>query len=172
MTKRIRNLLFGAVILVLGLTGCAGYRLGSMLPADIKTVYVPTFVNRTTEPMIEIDCTAAAIRQLQQDGSLKVVGQVDQADAILDVTLRKFELEPLAYSETEKTTANEYRMRLTASVVLRRTMPDQIVVDAPGVQGESTFFVTGDFTTSKQQGLPPAANDLGHSIVEQIVEAW
>ena len=170
--KRIRNLLLGAVALMLGFTGCAGYRLGSMLPPDIKTVFVPTFVNRTTEPMIEIDTTAAAIRQLQQDGSLKVVGNESEADTVLEVTLTKFELEPLSYSEQEKTTANEYRMRLTATILLRRTVTDEVVVEAPGVQGESTFFVTGDFTTSKQQGMPEAANDLGHSIVEQIVEAW
>ncbi|HBA85075.1 MAG TPA: hypothetical protein DCZ95_13365 [Verrucomicrobia bacterium] len=170
MTK-IRNVLCGAVALMLGLTGCAGYRLGSMLPPDIKTVYVPTFINRTTEPMIETETTAAVIRQLQQDGSMKVVSS-EEADAVLEVTVKNYELEPLAYSEVDKTTANEYRIRLTAAVVLRRLSPDEVVVEAPSVQGESTFLMEGDFTTSKQRGLPAAAADLAHSIVERVVEAW
>ena len=61
-------------MLAIVLTGCASYQLGSMLPNDIKTVYVPTFINKTGEPMIESEATQAAIRELQKDGSLKVVG--------------------------------------------------------------------------------------------------
>ena len=169
--KKILSSLFASIVILAAFTGCAGYRLGSMLPPDIKSVYVPTFVNRTTEPMIENQTTSETIRKLQEDGSLKVVGKED-ADAILEVTLRNYELEPLAYNEQQKTTANEYRIRITAAIVLKRLSNNEIVAEAPFVQGEGTFFVEGDFTSSKQRGLPEAAADLGQRIITQVVEAW
>ena len=41
------------------LPACVGYRLGSMLPADIKTVYVDPVINQTDEPLIEVETTRA-----------------------------------------------------------------------------------------------------------------
>ncbi len=169
--KRTLNNLMGLILLAASVCGCAGYRLGSMLPPDIKTVHVPTFINRTTEPMIEVDTTSATIRQLQQDGSLTLAGN-EEADAILIVVLTDYSLEPLAYSTLEKTTADEYRIRIRALAVLKRRSNDQVLVENASVTGESTFFIEGDFTSSKQRGLPEASKDLGRKIVEQIVEAW
>jgi len=154
------------------LTGCASYQLGSMLPDDIKTVYVPTFVNKTSEPMIEMEATQAAIRELQKDGSLKVVGTPEEADTLLTVTITDYRLTPLKFERDMNTTADQYRLTLTAQVVLTRRTTDKVVSENPRTQGEADFPIAGDFTTSKRQGLPSAAQDLAHNIVETIVETW
>lgn len=154
------------------LAGCASYQLGSMLPDDIKTVYVPTFVNKTSEPLIETEATQAAIRELQKDGSLKVVSSPEEADTLLTVTLTDYQLTPLKYESDRNTTADEYRMTLTAQVVLTRRTTDKVVSENPRIQGETDLPISGDFTTSKKQGLPNAAEDLAHNIVESVVEAW
>jgi hypothetical protein len=153
-------------------TGCASYQLGSMLPDDIKTVYVPIFVNKTSEPMIETEATQAAIRELQMDGSLKVVSAREEADTLLAVTLTDYRLTPLRYERELNTTANQYRLTLTAQVVLTRRTTDKVVSQNPRIQGECDFPIAGDFTMSKKQGLPSAAEDLAHGIVESIVETW
>jgi hypothetical protein len=165
---QLSSLLMLAVLL----TGCASYQLGSMLPDDIKTVYVPTFVNKTSEPMIETEATQAAIRELQKDGSLKVVGTREEADTLLAVTLTDYQLTPLKFERDLNTTADQYRLTLTAQVVLTRRTTDKVVSENPRIQGEADFPVAGDFTTSKKQGLPSAAEDLSHNIVESIVETW
>ena len=154
------------------LMGCASYQLGSMLPDDIKTVYVPTFVNKTQEPMIETEATQAAIQEIQKDGSLKVVRAIEDADTILTVTLTDYELTPLKYDRDLDTTADMYRLTLTAQIVLTRRATNKVVSESPSVQGEADFDIAGDFTTSKKRGLPDAAEDLAHNIVETIVEAW
>lgn len=161
-----------SLLLAVLLAGCASYQLGSMLPDDIKTVYVPTFVNKTSEPMIETEATQAAIRELQKDGSLKVVSAPEEADTLLTVTLTDYQLTPLKYERDKNTTADEYRLTLTAQVVLTRRTTDKVVSENPRVQGEADLPISGDFTTSKKQGLPDAAEDLAHNIVECIVEAW
>lgn len=154
------------------LTGCVGYRLGSMLPADVRSVYIPTFVNKTDEPLIESATTEAAIREFQKDGTLKVAGAPEIADALLAVTIVKYELSPLSYDTLKRTTANEYRLILTASVVMSSQKTGKVIAESPKVQGENTFVLSGDMTSAKRQALPAAAADLAHDLVETVVEAW
>lgn len=153
------------------LAGCVGYRVGSMLPADLQTVHVRTVVNKSSEPLIESEITQALIRGVQLDGSLKVV-PADQADAILSVTLNHYELEPLAYRKDVRAAANQYRINLTASMDLRRRVNNTVVVESPRVSGQAVFDVTGDLSSSKLTGNPQASEDLARNIVQQMVEAW
>lgn len=157
--------------LALWQTGCAGYRLGSMLPADVASVYVPSVVNKTTEPLIEIDVTQAIIQNIQQDGSLKVVNAED-ADTVLTVELTGYALEPVAYRKDVRSAAEQYRINLTASMVLRRTSDESVVAESPRVKGSAVFDVLGDLSSSKLTGNPEAADDLATRIVQRIVEYW
>lgn len=154
------------------LPGCASYRLGSMLPPEIKTVYVPTFVNETSEPFIETDVTRATLEALQLDGSLRIARSAEEADSVLTVTLTGYDLNPLTYEKVRRTAANEYRMVLSARVVLVNSKTGKVLAENPLVQGENTFDIAGDFTTSKATGLPNAARDLGRRIAAAVVEAW
>ena len=166
-----RSLLIMLASVGLLLNGCAGYRLGSMLPKDIATVYVPTFVNKTSEPRLEVETTQALIEDLQRDGSLRVVNE-DQADTILKVTLNGYNLNPVSYRTDQRTATREYRITIAASFVLTRRGSGAVVAESPRVIGEGVFQVVGDLTTSKATGLPIAAEDLGRRIVQQMVEVW
>jgi len=167
---RLAALLLAAPALAL-LPGCVGYRLGSMLPPDIKTVYVPTFINQTTEPQIELQATRSAVEEIQRDGSLKIAPE-GQADAILQVKLNGYRLTPLAYEAQRKTAATEYRLTLYASIVLTRRRDNKVIAENPRCYGESTFPVVGDLSSSKRTGLPKAAADLAHDIVQKVTEVW
>lgn len=151
--------------------GCAGYRLGSTLPPGVRSVYVPTFINKTGEPLLEADTTSATVREFQKDGTLRVVPSADEADLDLTVTLKKYGLEPLRYQSDNSKKAREYRLRIDVEIVCKRKG-----VEAPMVQkevyGEATFYPEGGLSSSKQQALPDAAEDLAHNIVESITEAW
>ncbi|MBU0678268.1 MAG: hypothetical protein KJ626_09115 [Verrucomicrobia bacterium] len=173
MSKRIAVVvkLFVVTVALALLNGCVGYRLGSMLPADIRTVYVPTFANETDEPLLEVDTTRATISRIQRDGSLKIA-DAETADAILKVRLIAYDLAPLSYDGDKKTLVNEYRAVLTTSVVLVRRTTNKVLAEDPSVQGETTFEFGGDLTSAKRQALPEASEDLAHDIVERIVEAW
>jgi len=153
------------------LNSCAGYRLGSMLPPDIKSVHVPTFINKTDEPLVDVETTQATIEQIQLDGSLKIAGP-DDADAVLEVTVYDYNLSPIAFRSDRVTQTDEYRVNLTAQILLKRRVSGDVVVEDPAVMGETTFLVTGDLTSAKRQALPEAASDLAKDIVERMVEAW
>lgn len=157
--------------LLLFSVGCAQYRLGSMLPKDIKTVYIPTCRNQTSEPLIEQDVTRAVLAQVQMDGSLRVAGESD-SDVVLEITIKRFWLDPVSYEAGSASTANQYRMNLNASFVLYRRGTHAVVVESPTVTGWHDFDFTGDMSSSKAIALLPAAEDLGRRIVSQIVQYW
>ena len=167
-----RRFAFLAVLSLLLLSaGCVNYRLGSMLPNDVRTVYVPTCVNETSEPLIEQDVTQAILAQIQMDGSL-LIADADTADTILNITLTRFWLDPVSYVAGESSTANQYRMSIRASFVLYRRSDRSVIAESPGITGWYDFDFAGDMTSSKAIALRPAAEDLGRRIVNNIVQYW
>ena len=74
-----------------------------MLPNDVRTVYMPTCVNATSEPLIEMDVTRAILAQIQMDGSLRIASE-DTADTVLDVKLTGFDLDPVGYVSGDSST--------------------------------------------------------------------
>lgn len=159
-----------AVLTLIGYNGCVGYRLGSMLPADIKTVYVRMFVNKSNEPLIEIDATNATIAEFQKDGTLRIV-QLDEADVIVECTLTGMTLTALRYDQKDKAKPNEYRMTLSCNLVLKRAR-SRAVINEASVVGESTFYFVGNLASAKKSAVPSAAEDLAKRIVEKVVETW
>ena len=156
----------GAVLVA----GCSEYVLGTTLPKSLRGIYVPTFINKCEEPLIENDTTQAAKKAFQKDGSLRVVN-ADEADLTLEVTLVEYSLEPLRYQKNNPKTTNEYRLRIKADIVVTQVKSKKVLTKAK-VEGRSSFYPGGDLTSAKRVALPKTADDLAHQIVEKVVEAW
>ena len=167
--KRPFPILLALLVVTLG-GGCLGYRLGSSLPAGIRTVHVPTFKNQTPEPLIEAQATQAAILEFQKDGTLKVADAAE-ADVRLDVKLVGFELETVSYAKDSARTVNEYRLRMDAEVVLLRSKTNEELLRRT-VKGDTLFQPSRDLALDKRNALPKAAENLAHQIVQTVVEFW
>lgn len=152
-------------------SGCAGYRLGSTLPAGIRSVAVPVFINRTEEPGLEARCTSAAIDQFQFDGTLKVL-PAKEADTVVVVTLNSYRLESLRYDRDRAKSTTEYRAWLSADIEFRRTGGEVLL--RRQIQADAAFDVEEglDLALSKERALPEVARDLARRIVESVVEYW
>jgi hypothetical protein len=160
-----------AALLGLALSGCAGYRLGTTLPPDIKTIHVPTFVNACGEPLVENETTRATREEFQKDGTLRITADASGADLVLKATLTDYTLEPLRYERDRPRSAREYRLKLTAEIAADRVRTGGVLVKRR-VEGDTTFELTGDLASAKAAALPRAAADLAHKIVGSVVECW
>lgn len=169
--SKIPTFLF-TLFVSLSLMGCVGYQLGSMLPKDLKTVYIPNATNISKEPNIESEVTRSVVEQVQRDGSLKVVNDVALADATLEVEIRTFRLEPVAFDGDRASQTDEYRIWITARAVLIRNATKEIVAENVNLVGRTEFLFTSDLTTAKRQNLDEAADDLANEIVQMMVEVW
>lgn len=157
--------------LLSGLSGCAGYRLGTNLPPGIRSIAVPAFVNETTQPTLESVTTGATIQEFQKDGSLKVLPR-DQADSVVEVRLTRYTLTPLRYRKDRTTTAREYRLTLTADVTFKQLSDNRVLAHITGVEGYADFESLSDLPSAQLAALPKAAQDLAHRIVKVVVEFW
>lgn len=157
-------------VMAFALAGCFGYRLGSTLPPDLRTVYVPMFVNECREPLVEVETTKAVIGEFQKDGTLRVKNE-GNADSVLEVTLTDYFLEPVRYDRDNPKATSEYRLRIKAHIIFKRTGSDDMLVSEM-VEGETVFDPGADLFSSKRSALPKAADDLAHDIVEKVVEYW
>ena len=152
------------------LAGCAGYQMGSTLPSEIQTVYL-NVVNQTDEPSIEVEMMKALRAEVQMDGRLTLVSEND-ADVILDVTLKRFSLHALAYDRDHGTLAREYRMTLTGTSVLSNAKTKEVIVQSPALKGDAEFPYSADLTATKRGALPGASRDLARKVMSLITTAW
>jgi len=75
-----------SVSILLALTGC-GYTFeggGSILPSDVRRVYIPVVANNTPESSLTTALTEALRDRFERYGVLSVVAKESQADATLE----------------------------------------------------------------------------------------
>lgn len=162
-----------AVLLAAALSGCAGYRIGSVKPAyleHVKTIAVPAFGNQTFLPRIEALVTNTVIRQFQQDGTFRITTE-ENADAVLKATITSVSRTPVRSVRGNVLATTEFNLGLliTYSLVDR---DGKTLVGPAGVTGGTSFFVSADVTTEERQALPLAAEDVAVRLVSHLSEGW
>jgi hypothetical protein len=150
-----------------------GYHIGPVKPyylRDVQSISVPTFKNSTLQPRIEVLVTGTVIKQFQQDGTFRIVGD-DEADAIL-----KGEITALTRRPTRSVRGN-----VLATTEFGLTMRVRYsLVDRSGKQlsspsyalGTTSFFVGRDVNADERQALPLATEELATHLVSQMSEGW
>jgi hypothetical protein len=153
------------------LTGC--YHLGPNPPPQYSSLAVPEFRigPRVSQPRLHTPVTNALIKRLQAEGAVRVLDPAS-ADAVLDGTVVGYELQPLRFQRSDQAETREYRLLLTAHVIVRSRSTGEVILEDRKITGETSFFILGDLTTSEHQALPLAADDLARNIVKLVGEGW
>ena len=100
------------------LTGC-GYALvghNVTLPAGVHSVEVPAFVNKTTRVGVEQLLTQSVADEMVSRGRLRLVTNVNDADAILRGSIDSFGIFPIAFNQQGR--ATQYQVSITANIEL------------------------------------------------------
>ncbi len=176
------------------LSGCGGYKLGSIKPTayqHIETIYVPTFHNDTLEPRLGVLVTNAVISQLQQDGTYRIVAE-DQADATLLGRIRQIRRFQQRSTQTQVLQSRELVEILEVTFRLEDPLTGRVIQElnpfgidindrdsvsgqraqAGRVAGQTSVFLDENFELSERQALSLAAQDAAEQIVAQITEGW
>lgn len=183
--KRFLPLVIISVIFGLGcasIAGC-GYTCRSLLPPNLKTIYVETFKNdirvtaeqtnlrmyRGYRPGMELELTKAVIDRYLFDGNLKITTE-DKANLILRSELIDFKRDPLRYDANDN--VEEYRIKLIVNLDLIDGKSGVIMWSERGFAGETTYRTSGALSKSEDAAVKDAIQDLARRIVERTVEAW
>ena len=100
------------------------------------------------------------------------MSSTDEADAIIEATVTGLTLEPLRYSKDSATETTEFRLLLTANVIVKDRKTGKTISTHQDLTGKTTFVPGGDLSSAKRLAIPAAARDLAHVIVAAVVEAW
>jgi len=165
--------LFSAALAAFGLAGCMGYTIGPAKPyylRDVQTISIPTFKNSTLHPRIEVLVTSTVIKQFQQDGTFRVVGDED-ADATLKGEITAITRVPTRSVRGNVLATTEFGLTMRVRYSLVDRAGKQLAAPTYAL-GTTSFFVSRDVNQDERQALPTATEQLATHLVSQLSEGW
>ena len=159
------------LLVIAALSGC-GYSLRGTLPGHLRTIAVPTFTNRTSEPGVENFLTRAVVEAFSTNGRLRVVSP-EAADSILDGEVTGYELQSVAFDPSAN--VRQYRLLVTMNLRYRDVRDEKLLFERKGYQERADFRVAGAVsdTIAREQGaLRTAAVDIARAIVAFTLERF
>jgi len=171
VTRPGRAPALGLVLLAVALAGC-GYSFRGNLPDHIKTVAVPVFTNKTSEPAVESLLTSAVVDAFASNGRLRVVRPED-ADAILDGEVVGYSVQSIAFDN--QANVRQYRLQVTMNLKLRDVRRSAVLFEQQGLKEKADFQVLGAVsqTIGAEEGaVRTAAIEIARSIVSLTVDRF
>lgn len=153
------------------LASCANYQMGSTPKGaglqDVRVLYVPSVVNETDETAVPGPVTNAILQEIDREGTFRHARK-DEADAILEVTVKKIERSPIQQSVEQYLTTLQYQLTIILEYRVYSMKDKKDVISKTSVRGYTTFFVQGDQTESQRQALPLAAQNAAENLVTAL----
>lgn len=170
-----KQAVLGALMIAFMFNSC-GYSSKTVLPVDMKTIYVDTVKNQIPidklyayQPGIEIQITNAIIRRLHVDGNLTVTDR-EEADVILEPILIGYEQEGVRFSRLE--TVQEFRLYIVLAMRLIDSQTGDILWEEANFSGDADYFVSKVRSISQAEATERAIDRLARNVVDRIVEDW
>jgi len=148
------------------LSGCVtmGGRAG--LPSHVRSIAIPTFVNRTLEYGAEEPVTAVFIHEFQQDGRLRIEKR-DRADALLLGTITKYDLHPVGFNQDDRVAVSRLDAEVKVTVIDRVT--GEPLLEDERFSGSGSFFLSANPSERRERDVfIRMADDL----ISRLIEGW
>ena len=167
--------IFSSGLLAVFAAGCAGYHLGPVKPdvvAGAQSIEVVPFNNQTLQPRLGDAVTQALRERLQTDGTYRLATR-SPGDVVVTGVIMDYHREGMSFLRTDVTTAENYRVEITAHVTARDRATGKVLLDKNGVKGYTLVQVGTDLTDAERQSLPLLAEDLARNVASLLTEgAW
>jgi hypothetical protein len=158
-----------AMATVAALVAACAYspRPGRLRPG-VERVAVPYFTNESSEPNVEVTLTENIIKGLIDDRTLRVV-QEPQADAVVQGTVRSYQLAEVFHGPDRQ--ADEYEVRLTVSVTLANRASGEPIVGPKELRASATYRIA-DGQVGESNARTQAAQQIVQGILNLVIEEW
>jgi len=159
-----------------------GYSLagrGSFLPAYVKTIGIPAFVNRTTVFNLESLVTNKVRAEFIGRGKYQILPQNTGVDLLLNGEVSAVTLQPVTINQ-QTGLASRYAITMTARIELRETRDNTMLWENPSVMFRQEYDATAGRTSTDavaffQQdtgALDRMSSEFARTIVSAILEAF
>lgn len=164
------GLRLGAAVVLVGLVcGCgANYRWRPSVPADVRTVAVPTFRNESELQEVGAVAARQVLREFQREGTFKIrpVG-----DAALEIqgTVVSAGGGSVAYDRRSGLRISSYELTGEFSVSVIDKRAGKVLVDNRRYTARASFAVGQDLTTAQRDASGRMAEDLARQVVDDVL---
>lgn len=170
----IRTIALLAVVCAFS-TGCGYHTAGhsNLLPADLRTLAVPAFVNETQTYKIEQTLTAAVVQEFNTRTKYHVISDPRSADATLQGTVLSAAATPLTYDS-----ATGRASTVLVIVSLRVALTDakgRVIYQNPSYVFREQYQVSQELSTFFEEDSPAfkrLSGEFARTLVSDIVEAF
>jgi hypothetical protein len=163
------------------LSAC-GYSLagrGSFLPANIQTIGVPTFANRTNIFNLETQLTQEVRAEFIGRGRYRILPEAGSGvDAVLTGEVTAVTVQPASFNTQQL--ASRYVITMSARVQLREVADDKVLWENPNLMFRQEFEAQSGanpldpaaFFGQDRNALDRMSSDFARTIVSAILEAF
>lgn len=171
------SLIFATAVL----SGCQGYRAGSLMHPDLQSVAVASVRNLTPQPGASARLRNLLARELSSADAVQLASQ-EQADGLLHVTVESVSTKPIARTFRRDPVAGEDRddslkgvlYRTTVSLRGHLTVPDGGTdpIELRLVKGEAEFDRSPDVPEAQNAAFDQALRNAARQLITAMTEAW
>jgi hypothetical protein len=151
------------------LSSSCGYALagrGSFLPDYIRTIGIPTFLNRTTVFNLETLLTQKVRAEFIGRGKYQTLPESTGVDALLTGEVTAVSIVPSSFNQQQL--ATRYSINMTARIELRDMKSNKVLWENPSV----TFREEYDATSGKTSVDPAAFFEQDTTALERMSTAF
>ena len=160
------------IVFLTGLFGC-GYHFsghGGTLPGNVSKLYIPLFINQTSEPLLENLLSSLVSEVFSRNEQVSQVETAGQADAVLEGRISSYRSRAVSYDRNDD--VSEYRAALTVTAVLRG-LPAGDPLWQGTVSWEADYLAAEDKTVQEdleQQAVEEICLRLAEELLNQLAE--
>ena len=158
------------------LWGCGYALVGTgrgILPENVKTVYVASFVNETARVGLEQRLTESVLRELSARSRLKPVSDKDKADSELTATLASYQVDPVRFDGAGRVV--EYQISVVAKVKLVERASDKALFEEGGFLYRQPYVIgatSASYLDVENGAVEALARPFARSLVSTLLEGF
>ena len=153
--------------LFLFVMSCGYYSFKGALPADIKTIAIPLFINNTPNSGVGEDMTNSLLEAFISDNSLLVVDE-DKADLVLSGTINSIRVKPFSVQAGEN--VSESQVVVSVRVKCRNTKTEKVLFDK-SLSEYGLLDVTAGLD-ERNEAIAEALELISGKIVDMTLSGW
>jgi outer membrane lipopolysaccharide assembly protein LptE/RlpB len=176
LKKSLLAAVAGTAMMMMLLAGCGYSRAGKAvkIPANVRTIAVPAFVNQTQTLALEQSITAAVVREFISRTKYHVTRDVGgDDDAVLKGTIVSSQLAPLTYdSNTGRASSGLVTVNLKVTLTDRQ---GKILYEDPHYTFRETYQISraiSSFFREESPALDRLSRDVARTLVTSILENY
>ena len=155
------------VAVVMVCAGCTGYRLGSPVPQELRTVHVPAFENRTSYPMVGAVAAQQFMDAIIEDGTFTLT-DYNHARLRVQAIATGISSSSVRYGRDTTMLPDEYVITLRVQLYVFDRVTGETYINGKTFFASDTVLTRNEFQTGVMDALPRISRKLAQQMLTAL----